>query len=336
MKTIDPSQTSPSQTKPVLGVSACLLGQEVRYNGGHKRSRYLTSVLADYVSYVPLCPEVGVGMSVPRPTIRMAVALENGRAHPASVPRVIASDQELANSTTHDWAPELRRYAASVQSQIEQMSGYVFMQKSPSCGVGSAKVYGVKGQPLGSTDGAYADAIIRANPLLPVVEAGQLNDAPIRANFISRVYAYQAWQQLQTNLTAAGLIAFHQRHKLMLMAHNEHATRALGRQLANLRKGNLESIAESYIRSFMEVTRKPAPRKRQANVLQRVLHYLKKQLNLDERQELGRVIEHYRTGIVPLIVPVTLLGILLRKYRGHDDAMMLSPYPYDLGLQNEI
>lgn len=313
---------SPESVKPVLGISDCLMGREVRYNGGHKRSRYCTDVLAEFFDFKALCPEVAIGLPVPRPAIRMA--------QQGDQVRVIASD-----NSSLDYTQPLVDYAREVIPTLGHLSGYIFMQKSPSCGVDSSKVYGESGYPVERANGVFADQVIRALPLLPVTEAGQLNDRPIRENFIARVYAYHDWQcSVACQPSSAALIQYHQRHKLQLIAHSEATARALGQSLADLKQRDIHEVADQYIHRFMKATAKPAPRKRQANVLVRLHRYLKALMNEAERSESLSLIEQYRQGIVPLVVPMTLLKFFMKKYR--PEAPIYEPYPHRLGLQNDI
>jgi uncharacterized protein YbgA (DUF1722 family)/uncharacterized protein YbbK (DUF523 family) len=325
-------QSSPDQIpetpalsrKPVLGVSECLLGKEVRYNGGHKLSRYLTNVLSEYFEFRPICPEVQIGMSVPRAPIRLAEI--KGEV------RVIATDNPAM-----DYSDSLRNLAREVAPSMRDLSGFIFMQKSPSCGLKSTKVYGEKGQPLYMGDGAFSAELMQHLPLMPVTEIGRVNDSPIRENFIASVYAYFDWQtRVQPNLAAHALIEFHHRHKLMLAAHSEPVSRHLGQLLANLKGQDIEHVAHHYITEFMQAIRQPVSRKRHAGILLRMQRYLKRKLEPSEKQELSGLIEHYKKGLVPLVVPMTLVRFFMKKYQEHDALTMLDKYPMELGLQNSI
>lgn len=321
-----------NNTKPVLGISECLTGSEVRFNGGHKRSRYCTETLSEYFEFKALCPEVGIGMSVPRPPIRMVA--NDGAKKPEQVTdiRVIATD-----APDEDYAQSLRHYAHGAIPQLQGISGYIFMQKSPSCGVNSSKVYGDKGYPLFSGAGAFADEFMKLMPLVPVIEAGQLNDAGLRENFMTRVFAYHEWlTQVEANLTVKSLLEFHRRHKLQIRIHKEKSMRELGRLLANLKEADLNVVAGEYISIFMDALKQPVRRPQQANLLYRIQKHIKRCLSKEEKAEVMGLIEQYRQGIIPLIVPMTLLKFFVNKYKADTNIAAMEPYPSNLGLQNHI
>ena len=318
------SNVQPTRRKPVLGVSECLLGKEVRYNGGHKLSRYLTTVLAEYFEFRPICPEVQIGMSVPRAPIRLAEI--KGQV------RVIATDNPAL-----DYSDSLRNLAQQVSPSMGDLSGFIFMQKSPSCGLKSTKVYGEKGQPLYMGDGAFSAELMQHLPLMPVTEIGRVNDSPIRENFIASVYAYFDWQtNVSASLSAKALTDFHHRHKLMLTAHNDKSAKHLGQLLSQLKGQNIEHIAQHYITEFMSAMKQPVSRKRHASILLRLQGFLKRKLDKAEKQELSGLIEHYKKGLIPLVVPMTLVRFFMKKYQQHEALTMLDKYPMELGLQNSI
>ena len=311
-------------SRPRLGISECLMGAPVRFNGGHKRSRYCADVLAKYVDFDVFCPEVAIGLPVPRPPIRMVD--DNGNI------RVIATDRP-----DHDYAPVLVRLADEMAPRLRGLSGYIFMQKSPSCGVNSSKVYSVGGALTGRADGAFAGRLKECLPHLPVTEAGQLNDAAIRENFIARVYAYWRWQTLvMPNLSITALTDFHHRYKLLLQLHDEKMARQMGWLLACGSSTQLDALARRYIELFMVVTEKPAPRRRHAANLMKVYRFLKKHLTGGERDESRQLIEQYRDGIVPLVVPTAMFKFFLRKYDCAGAIALIEPYPVELGLHNEL
>lgn len=316
--------SAPLSSKPLLGVSACLMGNEVRYNGGHKESRYITQVLSQYFEFRPICPEVEIGLSVPRPTIRLAE--KNGDV------RVIASDNDQV-----DYSSDLKQLAHSVAPSMQGLSGFIFMQKSPSCGINSTKVYGEKGQPIFMSDGAFSGELKKLLPLMPVTESGRLNDNPIKGNFISMVYAYHDWQtKVLPQLSVKTLTDFHRRHKLMLTAHKESVAIKLGQMLANMKGKDINLIAENYIEEFMAALQQPVSRNRHASILMRMQRFLKRKLDSSEKLELGGLIEHYKKGIIPLVVPMTLVRFFMKKYEEHDALSLLNAYPMELGLENGI
>jgi uncharacterized protein YbbK (DUF523 family)/uncharacterized protein YbgA (DUF1722 family) len=311
-------------SKPILGISECLLGEEVRFNGGHKKSKYCTDVLSEYFDYQAICPEVLIGLPIPRKAIRMVD--EGGRT------KVIATD-----NPDKDYMQDLTDLATKIAPSLTNLSGYIFMQQSPSCGVGSAKVYNDKGHPSTKGNGAFAETIMAALPLLPVTEEGRLNDAGIRENFIASVYAYAEWQQdISVNLSAQKLLNFHYKHKLKLFGHNEQAANELGLLLSDLKGKNLSEVANHYINVFMHAIKKPITRKRHANILVKLQRFLKNHMSVPEKNELNALLGHYRTGVVPLVVPMTLLRFLMRKYEQLDALSMSHLYPMELGLENRI
>ena len=318
----DPEDTSP----PVLiGVSACLLGEKVRFDGNHKRDTYICDTLGEYFQFVPVCPEVAIGLGVPRPTIRLI-------GDPQAPHAVGVLNPEL------DVTSKLQQYSRRAARELPMLSGFLLKSKSPSCGMERVKIYQDKGVPkLGR--GLFAQALIQARPLLPVEEEGRLGDPALRENFIERVFAYHRWRQLeQQGVTPARLVDFHARHKLVLMSHGAEYYRALGRLVADAGKDAIKSRARQYIEAFMDALRHPATRKRHANVLQHLMGYLKKSLDGADKSELLALIDAYRLGQIPLIVPVTLLKHHFRRHPHSyvEQQIYLEPHPKELMLRNHI
>lgn len=312
---------------PKIGVSACLLGHQVRYDGGHKRNLFLIDKLAKHVEYVPICPETAIGLGIPRPPIRL-VGEPND-------PRVVGvADPAL------DVTEPLRDYAESQILTFGHLSGFVLKKDSPSCGMERVKVYDENGtRAVRKGTGAFAQILMQRLPLLPVEEEGRLNDAVLRENFINRVYVYQRWQRLlQEGISPGSLIEFHTAHKYMVMAHSQAAYRRLGKLLSDLSGNRLAMIAEKYAQELMASLHRRVNRKRHVNVLQHIMGYLKSRIGRDDKAELTASIEAYRRGETPLVVPVTLMRHYFRNH--HDDYMAkqyyLSPYPESLGLRNLI
>lgn len=285
-----------------LGISSCLLGQRVRYDGNHKRDGYITETLARYFEFVPVCPEVAVGLGVPRPPIRLVGS--------AARPRAVGVDDP-----TLDVTEALTAYGGRQAQMLAELSGYIFKSKSPSCGLERVKVY-VRGATAPRTGtGIYAAAFRAARPLLPLEEEGRLNDAALRDNFLERVLAYGRWQRLQAEgVTAARLVEFHTAHKLALMAHGPARYAALGRIVARADRRRAKTVAERYIEAFMQMLAHPATRRMHANVLLHVAGYLKRELDAGDRGELREAIESYRTSAMPLLVPITLLRHHFRRH----------------------
>jgi len=310
-----------------VGISSCLLGQNVRYNGGHKHSALCTDSLARYFEFVPTCPELGAGLGVPRPAICLVGDPE--------APRVVRVD-----NPAFDVTKPLQEFAAQRIPHLHDLCGYIFIKNSPSCGLFRVKVYQDNGYPHQQPGrGLFAAALTRAMPLLPVEEDGRLQDPVLRENFITRVFAWHNWQYLvQQGLTAARLIDFHSRYKYTLMAHSPQDYQALGRLLADAGKHDPHTLGAQYFTRLMQGLQNPATRKTNTNVLMHLQGYLKQKLETREKQHMSGVIDQYRKGILPLVVPVTLLR---HHFHQHPDPYIerqayLQPYPDELSLRNQL
>jgi uncharacterized protein YbgA (DUF1722 family)/uncharacterized protein YbbK (DUF523 family) len=310
-----------------LGISACLLGDEVRYDGGHKRDAFLTSVLGPLVEWVKVCPEVEIGMGTPREPIRLVG--QDGRI------------RLLAVTSGADYTATMDTYAARRVEALrrDRLCGYVLKKDSPSCGMARVKVHGTKGPPARTGVGRFAAALIARFPDLPIEEEGRLADPRLRENFIERIFAYRRLRELFESAWSVGdLVAFHGAHKLVLLAHSTAAYTQLGRLVARAASLDRESLRAQYSRQFMNALAIVATRARHVNVLQHMAGYFKKSLDTASRDELRATIEDYRTGLVPLIVPVTLLRHHVRQ-QGVDylaDQIYLSPHPKELMLRNHV
>lgn len=318
------TSTSP---KPKLAISACLLGEPVRFNGGHKASRLCLDVLSRHFEFVPLCPEVAIGLGVPRPTLRLI--------GDRNAPRAVTQQ-----GARQDVSDELRRYGREQAERLQDICGYIFMQQSPSCGLQRVKLYNDNGQLLPpGTRGLYAEAFCAARPELPVEEEGRLNDPVLRENFLTRVFAFATWQELNAEgLSRAAVIAFHSRYKYQLMAHSPRHYNLLGQRLANIGGEPLETFAPRYFQDFMQALDSCATRGTHSNVLQHLAGYLKHDLPAAEKSELQQLIEQYRNGVIPLVVPLTLLK---HHFRLHPHPYIqaqayLQPHPETLSLRNAI
>jgi uncharacterized protein YbgA (DUF1722 family)/uncharacterized protein YbbK (DUF523 family) len=312
--------------KPKLGVSACLMGVEVRYNGGHKQSQLCTGQLSEYFDFVPACPEVAVGMGIPREAIRLVGDPES--------PQAIGSVHPELNVTQ-----ALADYGTHMAMQMDDLCGYIFMQKSPSCGLERVKVYQDNGLPAANGRGIYAQAFCASQPDLPVEEDGRLNDPVLRENFITRVFAYADWQALlKTGLTRSALTNFHARYKYQLMANNPAQYRMLGKMLGSMAKADADEIGPRYFSELMVALKRCATRGTHTNVLQHLNGYFKKSMSPDDRQEMQRLIGQYRRGVVPLVVPMTLIKHHLRQHPDPYVAQQvyLQPHPENLSLRNAI
>ncbi|MDZ7842588.1 MAG: DUF523 and DUF1722 domain-containing protein [Gammaproteobacteria bacterium] len=318
-----------SASAPVIrvGISSCLLGQEVRFDGGHKRDAFINRVLSEHFEFVPYCPEVAIGLGVPRDPIRLE--RRDGDI------RVVGVRQPGLDVTQ-----PLGDYGREVARADPGISGYILKSKSPTCGMERVKVYdAASGIPAADGVGEFARSLMEQWPELPVEEEGRLNDPVLRENFIERVFTYRRWQELVgTGETAAGIVEFHTRHKLLIMSHSQKAYRELGRMVADCGTGESRAFGARYISALMAALRIRATRKNHANVLQHVQGYLKDHIDGEDKQELNEVIETYRLGRVPLVVPITLLN---HHFRRHPDEYMqrqyyLNPHPPELMLRNLI
>lgn len=316
---------TPAQPIPV-GISACLMGEKVRYNGGHKRSSYCLDVLSECFNFKPFCPELAVGLGVPREPIRLV--------GDAASPRALGT-RDPSIDVTEPLAAQGRAVAAA----LPDLCGYIVIKGSPSCGMERVKVYHPNGMPNGAGRGLFIDALMHANPLLPVEEEGRLNDPVLRENFIARVFALHRWkQQVEAEPSYHALLQFHSQSKYLLMAHSYEGYRTLGRYLAEAHSEPIEVAMQTYISGFMEHMSHCATRNSHVNVLMHVFGYLKKTIDSQCKQEILDSVAEYHRGEVHLVVPLTLLRHYLKRH-GSDyikQQSYLDPHPYKLGLRNYI
>ena len=312
--------------KITVGVSACLLGREVRFDGGHKRSRFITDTLVEHFVFAAFCPEVAIGMGTPRQPIRLTGDASNPEAVGVKTPELVVTQP-------------LRTYGKKVAGDIHDLSGFIFKKDSPSCGMERVKVYNDKGMAERSGTGLFAREIMKAHPLLPVEEEGRLNDADLRDNFITRVYVYARWKALiDSGLSKSGLIKFHASHKYLVMSHSTVMYHQLGQMLSDLTRASLADIADRYIASLMQALSVPATRKRHTNVLQHLLGYLKNKLDSAYRTDLDKTIDAYRRGEFPLAVPVRLLQhhFSIHPNLYIKEQVYLNPHPQALLIRNNL
>jgi len=308
--------------KPLIGISACVHGEPVRYDTGHKKSDFCMSELNKHVDFQTYCPEVAIGLPIPRPTIRQILKDD-----------IITVSQPDGSG---DVTQALTEYGQKTAQRITNLSGFIFCQKSPSCGMERVKVYYEHGKGCKHDGvGFFAREVMKANPLLPCEENGRLNDMPLRENFIIRIFAYRHWQELMASgLTKHKLIKFHSEHKYLVMSHHVASYKALGQLLARADLA-LPEQAELYITGLMTALKKLSNRKSHANTLMHLQGYFKRYLNKIQKQELVEKIHQYREGILPLLVPLTLINHYLREYTEEylSAQVYLSPYPDDLKLR---
>jgi uncharacterized protein YbgA (DUF1722 family)/uncharacterized protein YbbK (DUF523 family) len=314
-----------------LGVSSCLLGERVRHDGGHKRDDFLTDVLGAFIDWVPVCPEVEIGLGAPRDTIRLVGRHDD--------PRLVVA------RTGEDLTARMTRFAAAKATALGELDGYVFKRASPTCGLFRVRVYGDDGALRGAGRGLYAAAFTRCRPLVPVEEEGRLTDPVIRENFIERVFAAARWRVFVVGRPAPGdLVAFHTAQKLAVLAHSPAHYARLGRLVADAgrRLGRGRAAAEQALTEYgavlMGALAVRATRARHVNVLQHVAGFFKRDLERDDRAEVTEVIEEYRRGLVPLVVPLTLVRHHVRRLRLAylADQVYLNPHPKELMLRNHV
>jgi uncharacterized protein YbgA (DUF1722 family)/uncharacterized protein YbbK (DUF523 family) len=310
-----------------LGISSCLLGNPVRYDGGHKLDHFLTGTFGNYVEWLPVCPEVESGLPVPREAMHLVGDPED--------PRLVTVRSGV------DHTSRMKRWAKRRVADLErdELCGFVFKSRSPSSGMRGVKIYNEDGTPRGTGSGIFAHAFMKRFPLLPVEDEGRLHDPALRENFIERVFVYRRWQEYaRKDGSIGGLVAFHTDHKYLIMAHGQKHYTALGRMVAGAKTMRRGKLHEEYLGTLMEGLVQLATPRKNTNVLQHMAGYFKDRLSPEEKQELQEVISGYHDGLVPLIVPVTLLKHYVRKYReGYlSRQYYLTPHPLELMLRNHV
>lgn len=310
-----------------LGVSSCLLGKNVRYDGGHKLDRFLQETLGEYVEYIPVCPETECGLGVPREAMHL-------EGDPAS-PRLITT-RTRRDMTRHmiTWA-----HKRIAQLEKEALCGFIFKSGSPSSGRERIKVYNEKGIPVKKGVGIFARIFMEHFPLLPVEDDGRLHDLNRRENFIERIFALRRWRDILGKKESKGnLVDFHTRHKLLILAHSPKHYQLMGKLVAGQKNIPLQDLYEQYQTLLLESLELKTTPKKNANVLQHMMGYFRQQLSVDEKKELLEVIEDYQEGYIPLIVPVTLISHYVRKYNQPylKEQVYLNPHPLELQLRNHV
>ncbi len=315
------------ESQPIrLGVSACLMGESVRYDGSHQRNRFLADELGRWVEFVRVCPEVEVGLGIPRPTLRL-------------FSRDGVDVRLVMPKEGRDLTDEMNRYAAGRVRELakESLDGFVLKKGSPSCGMSRIKIYGEKGSRGNHGVGLFAAALMERMPNLPVEEEGRLNDQGLRESFIERVFARHRWRLFRASRPRGrDLVEFHTAHKLLIRAHNEAAYRRMGRLVAQAGGRPTTAQLDEYEQELFTAMATRATRKRHTNVLQHALGYLKELLDSGEKRELLEAVEDYRKGLLPLVVPVSLIRF---QVRAHDveylqGQLYFDPHPKELMLRN--
>jgi uncharacterized protein YbgA (DUF1722 family)/uncharacterized protein YbbK (DUF523 family) len=327
-----------------IGISRCLIGDAVRYDGGHKRDPFLVSTFGRFVEWVPVCPEVEAGMGTPREPIHL-VASAGGALSAGQPVRLVGVN------SGEDWTARMARFAASRVRELKSadLAGYVLKNDSPSCGLDGVRVHHddrASATPkrrneggTGTGRGLFAEALVSELPNLPVEEEGRLSDPALRENFVERVFAYQRLRALfSRRWSIHSLVVFHSRHKLQLLAHSRQGYSELGGLVADAVKHSRPNLSEAYQRIFMSTLSRLATSGRHADVMVDIVGQLKRLLQPGDRDELLAAIEDHRRGIVPLVVPITLLRHHVRR---HDvgylkDQTYLEPHPREVALRNHV
>jgi uncharacterized protein YbgA (DUF1722 family)/uncharacterized protein YbbK (DUF523 family) len=310
-----------------LGISLCLLGENVRFDGGHKLDRFLRDTLGQYVEYVPVCPEVECGLPVPREAMHL-------EGDPAS-PRLVTS------RTKQDLTARMVNWARKrvVELEEENLMGFIFKSDSPSSGMERVRVYNDKGMPSKKGVGMFARIFMEYFPLLPVEEEGRLHDPVLRENFIERLFALKRWREaVEQRGDRGALVDFHTRQKLLILSHSPKHYQAMGRLVARGKSLPMKDLYLQYQNVFQDALKLKTTPKKNANVLQHMMGYFKEQLTANEKQELLEVIDLYRTEYLPLIVPITLIKHYVRKYDQPylKEQVYLNPHPIELQLRNHV
>lgn len=310
-----------------IGISRCLLGDEVRFDGGHKRDRFLTDTFSQFVDWVPVCPEFEAGLGIPREAMRLVGTPE--------------SPKLLTIHTKKNHTSLLQRYSKKKEQELTtaELDGFVFKKDSPSCGVHRVRIYSESGMPNRMGRGIFAKWFIERNPLIPVEEDGRLNDPVLRENFVERVFCYHRWRLLtQSRVSRRALVEFHTQHKFLLLSHGRPHYQKLGQLVADSKQYSPTELVKTYGPLFMEALQIKATTRKHVDVLQHLAGFLKKHLSPDERQEVVGVIEDYHRGLTPLIVPLTLIVhyVRLHQIKYLLDQVYLTPHPRELMLRNHV
>lgn len=315
------------QEKIPVGISACLLGENVRFNGGHSQSQYCLGPLANYFNYQKFCPEVAAGLGTPRPTIR----LEGNPNSP-----IVAYSNKPGSDLTEQLISAGQRYLDNMPT----LDGYIVMKNSPSCGLERIKVYQENGHPhMQRVRGLFTQALMDRFPLLPIEEDGRLNDPLLRENFLLRVFAHHEFRHtVLGDISMKNLIAYHSRYKYIVMAHSQAAYKSLGHLLSGQVHLPIKELCGEYFQQFMQALSKPAKRKNHCNVLMHLVGYLKRDVDSKVRQDILDVVEQYRRGEVNLTTPATLLYHYLKLYGSEyvKEQRYFAPYPQALGIRNTV
>jgi uncharacterized protein YbgA (DUF1722 family)/uncharacterized protein YbbK (DUF523 family) len=320
-------ELNPMEDKIRLGVSTCILGENVRYDGGHKRDRFIMETLGQFVEFVPVCPEVECGLGIPRESMHL-------EGDPES-PRLVTTRTKIDHTERMvTWARTRVK-----ELEAEDLCGFIFKSRSPSSGMERVKIYNEKGMATKNGVGMFAKIFMDHFPLLPVEEDGRLHDVRLRENFIERIFALKRWRELLGSKRSRGkLVSFHTEHKLLILSHSPKHSRILGKLVAEAKNIPQDQLYSQYQTLFMEALKLKSTIKKNINVLQHMMGYFKRDLSADEKQELLEVLDEYRGEYTPLIVPITLIKHYVRKYDQPylKEQVYLNPHPVELKLRNHV
>lgn len=310
-----------------LGISTCLLGENVRYDGGHKLDQFLMNTLGQYVEYIPVCPEVECGLGVPRESMHL-------EGDPDS-PRLVTT------RTKQDMTDRMVQWARKrvVELEKEDLCGFIFKSNSPSSGMERVRVYNEKGMPVKKGIGIFAGIFMDRFPLLPAEEEGRLHDPELRENFVERIFTLKQWREVLAKKKSRGnLVDFHTQNKLLILSHSPKHYQVMGKLVAQAKEVPIKELYQQYQAILMESLELKTTPKKNANVLMHMMGYFKERLPADEKQELLEVIENYRKGYIPLTVPITLINHYVRKYDQPylKKQVYLNPHPLELQLRNHV
>ena len=313
--------------KIILGISSCLLGSKVRYDDGHKHDHFLSDTFGQYVDWVPVCPEAGCGLGIPREVM----ALEGT----SDFPRLRTVWTGIDHTTRiQRWIKGELKVLAEID-----LCGFVLKARSPSCGLRDTKIFDAKCRVRSIGPGLFTRAVMERLPLLPVEDEERMHDPAYRENFIERAFVYRRWQQyIKEDGSLGGMVDFHTDHKYLIMAHSPKHTSLLGKMAAGGKKLQRSELHTNYITLLMEGLKFQATPKKNTNVLQHLAGYFKDRLSAEQKKDLQRVIASYYDELVPLITPVTLINHYVRIYKEPylSRQLYLKPHPLELMLRNHV
>ena len=314
-----------NQTKPNVGISACLMGFKVRYDGGHKNNKFIHEVAEQYFNYVTTCPEIGAGMGTPRPPIHLYKSKDD----------ILLVDRD---DHSIDFTKAMQAFAQeSAESFAKSLNGFVFKAKSPSCGIERVPIHqDINSNPDYRGIGAFAKIFIQMNPNIPVEDEGRLNDSKIRENFFERVYAHYRFTMI--NDTVHELTKFHAAYKYSIMARGSQYPSILGKIASSANRQNIKEVRQEYFTEFMKIMKIQATRKKHINTMQHIMGYFKNQLDFESKQELLSVFDSYKNYEVPLSTPMALINLFQRRFKNEylSNQYYLNPYPKELALRANI